>query len=261
MSSTIGDVIGTVSEAGCHDDIPTVWNAYEVAKRAHRRQRRPNGEPYITHPVAVADIVASHGGTVTAICAALLHDVIEDTRITSNQLDAEFGSAVTDIVENLTLNAVRSQPTADQELTLIAIADRLHNLRTFSSLPAASRRRAALDTLVFHVPLAQHLQAPGIAAEMTELACATLDTLDGPNIRERRRRLTQAIRRADPRSAAETVAAFGGGAALLGSGAVPEWALVTGGAGALALLTAALFGHDPRAAQRLAALLRARRPD
>ena len=261
MRSTIGDIIGTLSESGRYDDIPRVWHAYEVASQAHGRQRRATGDRYITHPVAVAAIVASHGGTGAAICAALLHDVIEDTSVTSKQLHAEFGSGVAGIVEDLTLKVFRDREPADRDLILIAIADRLHNLRTIRPLPAAKRRRASLDTLVFHVPLARHLEASAIATEMTQLACANLDTLDGPDIRERRRRMTHAIRRADPRSAAEAVAALGGGAALLGSGAVPEWALVAGGAGTLALLTAALFGEDSRAAERLAALLRARRPD
>jgi GTP pyrophosphokinase len=261
MGYTIGELISTVSDSGRSDAIPPIWHAYEVAKRAHGRQRRASGDRYITHPVAVAGIVASRGGTVPAICAALLHDVIEDTSVNSNQLQAEFGSGVASMVEDLTFKVVRENGPVDPDLTLITIADRLHNLRTIGPLPAEGRRQAALDTLVFHVPLAHRLQAPGIATELTELACATLDTLDGPDIRERRRRVTQAICRTDPRSVAEAVAAFGGSAALLGSGTVPEWAVVTGGAGALALLTAALFGRDPRAAERLATLLRARRPD
>ncbi len=261
MSRTIGEIIGALSESGRHDDIPQVWNAYEVAKRAHGRQRRKNGDRYITHPVAVAGIVTSRGGTASAICAALLHDVIGNKSVTSNQLQAEFGSGVTRMVEDLTYQVIRDRGPVDRDLTLIAIADRLHNLRTISPLPAANRRTRSLDTLVFHVPLAHQLHAPEIAKELTDLACASLDSLDGPDIRERRRRMAQAIRRADHRSVAEAVTAFGGGAALLGSGVVPEWAVVTGGAGALALLTAALFGRNPRAAERLATLLRARRPD
>ncbi|MEV4280686.1 HD domain-containing protein [Actinoplanes xinjiangensis] len=261
MGYTIGDLMGTLSESGRHGDILPVWNAYELAKRAHGRQRRRDGNPYISHPVAVAGIVASHGGTLPAVCAALLHDVIEDTTVTPRQLHAEFGSGIAGLVEDLTLDVVRTEAPDDPELTLITLADRLHNLRTVRPLPAASRRRSSLDTLVFHVPLAHRLQAPEIAAEMTELACATLNTLDGPGVREHRRRMIRAIRRADPRSAAEVVAAFGGGAALISSGLVPEWALVSGGAGALALLTAALFSRDPRAAERLVSLLRARRPD
>ncbi|WP_030439162.1 HD domain-containing protein [Actinoplanes subtropicus] len=257
MGYTIGELIATLSDSGRHSDIPLVWNAYEMAKRAHGRQRRKTGDRYITHPVAVAGIVASAGGATPAICAALLHDVIEDTRVTSNQLHAEFGSGIAGLVEDLTLSVVRAGGPADPDLMLIALADRLHNLRTISPLPAASRKRASLDTLVFHVPLAHHLRAPGLARELTELACASLDALDGPDVRERRRRMTQAIRRAHPRAVAEAAAAFGGGAALLGSAPVPEWALVTGGAGALALLTAVLFGRDPKAAERLAALLQA----
>ncbi|BEL02712.1 hypothetical protein Q0Z83_009030 [Actinoplanes sichuanensis] len=261
MGYTIGDLMATLSESGRHGDVLPVWNAYEVAKRAHGRQRRRNGDPYISHPVAVAGIVAGHGGNRSAVCAALLHDVIEDTRVTSGRLHAEFGPDVANLVEDLTLDVVRTTPSDRSGAALVAVADRLHNLRTIRPLPPAKRREKSLDTLVFHVPLAHRLQAPEIAAELTALACAALDSLDSPGVRERRRRMTQALRRADPRSAAEVVAAFGGGAALISSGLIPEWALVSGGAGALALLTAALFSRDPRAAERLAALLRSRHPD
>jgi len=132
MGYTIGELMGTISDSGRHDDVPQVWNAYEVAKRAHGRQRRANGDRYITHPVAVAGIVASRGGTTAAICAALLHDVIEDTRVTSNLLHAEFGSGVAGMVESLTRRVVRDRGPADPDLTLITLADRLHNLRTIS---------------------------------------------------------------------------------------------------------------------------------
>src|SRR5688500_10962193 len=112
MGSTIGDIISTLSESGRYDDIPRVWHAYEVANQAHVHQLRATGARYIIHPVAVAAIVASQGGTGAAICAALLHDVIEDTSVTSDQLHAEFGPGVASIVADLTLNVLRDQEPA-----------------------------------------------------------------------------------------------------------------------------------------------------
>jgi GTP pyrophosphokinase len=257
MGSTMGDLTRILSDDGHNGDIPLVWNAYEVAKRVHGGQRRRNGEPYIRHPVEVATIVARHGGTVPAVCAALLHDVIEDAAVPSSHLHTEFGSEIATMVEDMTTRVIRTHQAASNDLTLLTVADRLHNLRTLRRVSAPSRQRTSLDTLVFHVPLARRLNAPAVAAELTDLACAALGGLDHPDARERRQRAVSAIRRADPRAAAEVVAAFGGGAAIVGSGAVPEWAVATGGAGVLTLVAAALFGRDPKAAKRLADLLQA----
>lgn len=143
---------------------------------------------------------------------------------------------------------------------LITAADRLHNLRTVQPLPPSRQRAVSLDTLTFHVPLARHLRAPAIVTELTDLACRHLITADRPGLRIRSRRLFTVARRTDPRWITETTAALGGGA-LLTSGILPEWAVATGGAGLLTLLTAALFSRDPKAADRLASLIRAWRRD
>jgi (p)ppGpp synthase/HD superfamily hydrolase len=255
MSAAMGSLVRVLSDTERHQDIPLVWNAYEVAERAHRGQRRVNGDRYISHPIEVATIVARHGGTVPAVCAALLHDVIEDTPFTAAQLRDEFGPDIAALVEALTDQVVREDETAAPELTLVTIADRLHNMRTLRRKPAASRQRASLDTLVFHVPLAQRLDEPALATELADLACATLDALTCDSAETRRLRVLAAMRRADPRLAAEVAAALGAGAAV----GVPEWALAGGSAGLLALVTAAVFGRDPRAARRLAEILAARR--
>jgi hypothetical protein len=229
--ATMGDLTRILSDDGRAADIQLIWQAFETAKAAHRGQRRANGDRYITHPVEVATIVAHHGGSITAVCAALLHDVIEDARLHPARLHADFGPEIATLVEDLTASADRTGGPVGRESNLVRVADRLHNLRTIRPLPAPRRQRASLDTL------------------------------ERPDARERRLRLTAAARRADPRSAAEVVAALGGGAALVSSGAVPEWALTTGGASVLMLVAAALFGRDPRAAKRLADLLAAWRRD
>jgi (p)ppGpp synthase/HD superfamily hydrolase len=259
MGSTIGELTRILSDAGRNRDIPLVWNAYEVAKRAHRGQRRINGDRYITHPVEVATIVAHHGGTVPAVCAALLHDVIEESVVPSTNLQTEFGPEIATMVKDMTTRTIRTRDSAGRELTLLAVADRLHNLRTLRRVSTAGRQRASLDTLVFHVPWAHQLNVPTVAAEMTDLACAALDSLDLDRLdaKECWQRLADVARRADLRLAIEAVAAFGGGAAAISGGAVADWALATGGTGILALVAAALFGRDPRAAKRLAELLAA----
>jgi hypothetical protein len=261
MGSTMGDLTRILSDTGRNRGIPLVWNAYQLAARAHRGHRRVNGDRYISHPVEVATIVARHGGTVPAICTALLHDVTDDAAVPTSHLHAEFGPRIAAMVEELTTRTSRADELGSRELMLVAVADRLHNLRTLRRAPAAFRQRASLDTLVFQVPLAHRLNVPAIAEEMTELSCAALDSLDRPSARERRHRIASAVRRADPRWIAQAMATFGGGAAAVGSSAGPEWVLATGGAGAAALATALLFSRDPRAAKRLSEILDAWRRD
>ena len=257
MSITAGELLRTLSERGHHEDIPSVWNAYEVASDAHRGQRRANGDRYITHPLEVAAIVASQGGSGSAVCAALLHDVIEDADLESERLHAEFGSEVATMVDSMTSRAIRTDGIVNQEVGLVTVADRLHNLRTLRRQSVVSRQRVSLDTLVFHVPLAHRLSAPELAAEMTDLACTTLAHLDRRGIREQLSRMTESTRGVDPRTAIEVAASLGGAAAIVGSEAMPEWALASGGIGMLALVAAAVFNRDPAAAKRLADLIAA----
>jgi len=261
MGATIGGLARLLSDAGRGSEISLVWNAYAFAKRAHEGQRRANGDRYITHPIEVAAIVARENATAAAVCAALLHDTVEDARSTPSRLQAEFGGEIATMVETLTRREVRETVPAGTDLVLIKIADRLHNLRTLKPLPAESRQRVALDTLVSHVPIARGLGLPAVAAEMTDISCAALDALESPDLRERRRQLAVLLRRAEPRWAVDAIAAVGGGAGLISSDAVPDWLLAGGGAGMLALVGAALFARDPKASKRLAALLAAGRQD
>jgi (p)ppGpp synthase/HD superfamily hydrolase len=127
--------------------------------------------------------------TAEAVCAALLHDTVEDAQVRPRRLHGEFGAGIATMVEELTVRQDSALQLARAELALISIADRLHNLRTIEPLPTAKRARVALDTLVFHVPLARDLNRHVIAAEMTDLACAALADLDGPGRGERWRHL------------------------------------------------------------------------
>src|SRR3954469_16813155 len=115
MRASMGQLAHVLSNAGRNREIPLVWHAYDFAERAHRGQCRASGEPYISHPVAVANIVAGLGGSRTTVCAALLHDTIEDTGMHVGQLRSEFGPRIATMVEDVTSQAIRDRhPLADR---------------------------------------------------------------------------------------------------------------------------------------------------
>lgn len=163
-----------------------VKRAFVVAKNAHEGQFRSSGEPYITHPVAVAAILAELRLDHEAIIAALLHDVIEDTPYTEVELTAEFGKAVAEIVEGVSkLDKLKFRTrqeaqaasfrkmmlamTKDIRVVLIKLADRTHNMRTLGSLRPDKRRRIAKETLEIYSPLAHRLGIEQIKNELEDL--------------------------------------------------------------------------------------------
>jgi (p)ppGpp synthase/HD superfamily hydrolase len=166
-------------------DLPLITSCYDVADRQHRGQRRRSGDPYITHPVAVAMIVAGLGGDDQMVCAALLHDVIEDTACTMTALRGEFGAEIADLVAaTMTLDAAasgrlagaaaRGHRPAERRALMIKLADRLHNMRTLSYLPRATQVRKSRQTLAVLVPVARALQVHAVGLELEDLASATL---------------------------------------------------------------------------------------
>jgi GTP pyrophosphokinase len=165
--------------------------AYRVAEAAHEGQRRLSGEPYIEHPVAVAQILADLRLDTTTLIAALLHDTVEDTTITNAGIVDDFGDDVARIVEGLTkldklqfktrelaqAENVRKMIVAmsgDIRVLLIKLADRLHNMRTLSALPMHKQRRIATETLEIHAPLANRLGVQEVKWELEDLAFKTL---------------------------------------------------------------------------------------
>ncbi len=168
-----------------------VRRAYEVGAQAHAGQTRRSGEDYITHPVAVATILAEQGMDVETIIAAILHDTLEDTELTHEQLAAEFGKAVAELVEGVTkLDKMRfgsrQEATAesfrkmllamarDLRVILIKLADRLHNMRTLGAMVPDARRRIARETLEIYAPIAQRLGMNVIKAELQDLGFRNL---------------------------------------------------------------------------------------
>jgi guanosine-3',5'-bis(diphosphate) 3'-pyrophosphohydrolase len=171
--------------------VERVRGAYAVGARAHASQRRKSGEPYITHPVAVATILGGLHLDAETIIAAMLHDTLEDTGITRAQLEASFGTTVTELVDGVTkLERVdfASRLEADAEsfrkmllamardlrVILIKLADRLHNMRTIASMPLEARRRIARETLEIYAPIAGRLGMNAIRAELQDLGFRSL---------------------------------------------------------------------------------------
>jgi len=170
-------------------DIRPVQRAYELAETKHRGQLRRSGEPYITHPVAVATIAAELGLDVTTCVAALLHDTVEDTPTSLAEITAEFGETVGRVVDGVTkLDKVKFGDAAEAEtirkmvvamardirVLVIKLADRLHNMRTLAVMPADKKERTAKQTLEIYAPLAHRLGMNTIKWELEDLAFATL---------------------------------------------------------------------------------------
>jgi guanosine-3',5'-bis(diphosphate) 3'-pyrophosphohydrolase len=173
------------------DQVMRVLRAYEVGAQAHEGQARKSGEPYITHPVAVAGILAELGLDTETIIAAILHDTLEDTALSRAELAGEFGETVADLVDGVTkLDKMqfRSRQEADAEsfrkmllamardlrVILIKLADRLHNMRTLGAKDAESRRRIARETLEIYAPIAQRLGMNKFKAELQDLGFKAL---------------------------------------------------------------------------------------
>lgn len=170
-------------------DIALIERAYAAAERAHTGQQRKSGEPYITHPVAVAQILADLGIGAKTIAAALLHDTVEDTEYTLDMVHADFGDEIAMLVDGVTkldklkygdsaqAETVRKMVVAmskDIRVLVIKLADRLHNARTWGFVPEASATRKATETLEIYAPLAHRLGIQAIKLELEDLSFAVL---------------------------------------------------------------------------------------
>ncbi len=168
-----------------------IRRAYDVAVEAHDGQVRVSGDPYIVHPVAVASILADLGLDDATLAAALLHDAVEDTAVTLEEVRADFGTEVAAMVDGMTkLDRVRFENKEAQQaasmrkmlvamakdirVLLIKLADRLHNMRTLAALPQAKQQRIAQETLDVYAPLAHRLGISGVKWQLEDLAFATL---------------------------------------------------------------------------------------
>ena len=185
----VEQLIRTVRSSWPKADLSVIERAYVVAERAHRSQKRRSGEPYITHPIAVAQILAELGVAPVAIAAALLHDTVEDTDYSLDQLTAEFGEEIAMLVDGVTkLDKVKYGDSAQAEtvrkmvvamskdirVLVIKLADRLHNARTWGFVAADSAKRKAQETLEIYAPLAHRLGIQSMKTELEDLSFAVL---------------------------------------------------------------------------------------
>ena len=168
------------------EQVERIQEAFELASSAHKGQKRLTGEAYITHPVAVAGILSDLHLDGQTICAALLHDVIEDTPTAKDEILARFGREVAELVDGVSkLDKVqfKSRKEAQAEsfrkmilamvrdirVIMVKLADRTHNMRTLGAMPPAKRRRIALETLEIYAPIANRLGIHSIKLELEDL--------------------------------------------------------------------------------------------
>jgi GTP pyrophosphokinase len=181
------DLLKGTYEILSKEDKELIRKAFDVAVEAHSKQRRKTGEPYIYHPIAVAKIVAMEIGLgATSIAAALLHDVVEDTDYTINDMEQLFGETIARIVNGLTkISRLNKEQDAsiqaenfrkmlltlhdDVRVILIKIADRLHNMQTMDAMPAHKQVKIASETLYIYAPLAHRLGLFNIKTELEDL--------------------------------------------------------------------------------------------
>ena len=170
-------------------DLALLQRAYDVAEAKHEGQKRKSGDPYITHPLAVATILAELGMDTTTLVAALLHDTVEDTDYSLEQLRADFGEEVAHLVDGVTkldkvelgnaaeAETIRKMVVAmarDPRVLVIKLADRLHNMRTMRFLPPEKQAKKARETLEVLAPLAHRLGMATVKWELEDLSFAIL---------------------------------------------------------------------------------------
>ncbi|RAU16898.1 guanosine-3',5'-bis(diphosphate) 3'-diphosphatase [Nitrincola tibetensis] len=182
------------------DQIKQVRRAYFYAEQAHDGQRRKSGEPYVTHPLAVASILAGMHMDHQSLMSAMLHDVIEDTEISYEGISEQFGGAVADIVDGvskLTHLEVETRAEAQAEnfqkmvlamaedirVIIVKLADRLHNMRTLGAMPPVKQRRIARETLDIYSPVAARLGMRDVQVELEDLAFQAYHPMRSRHIR------------------------------------------------------------------------------
>ncbi|HEX9505686.1 MAG TPA: bifunctional (p)ppGpp synthetase/guanosine-3',5'-bis(diphosphate) 3'-pyrophosphohydrolase, partial [Acidimicrobiia bacterium] len=187
----VAPLVAAFRERHRRSDTALIERAFEMAREAHREQVRRSGEPYITHPLGVALVLADLGLDDVTIAAALLHDAVEDTTVTKSDIERELGADVATIVDGVTkldrlqFDSKEAQQAAtlrkmlvamakDIRVLLIKLADRLHNMRTIASLPEFKQRRIAQESLDIYAPLAHRLGIADMKWQLEDTSFAVL---------------------------------------------------------------------------------------
>ncbi|MBI5405709.1 bifunctional (p)ppGpp synthetase/guanosine-3',5'-bis(diphosphate) 3'-pyrophosphohydrolase [Candidatus Kaiserbacteria bacterium] len=186
VKEIVGEMTGATSE-----DITFVEKAYEYSKKAHEGQARYSGEPYFIHAAATAKMLAEYGMDATTIAAGLLHDAIEDARVSREEVEKEFGKELLFIVDGVTklgthkyrgaerhaesLRRLLVATASDIRVLIVKLADRYHNMQTLEHVPEHKRRRIALETLEIYAPIADRLGMGKMKRDLEDLAFPYVD--------------------------------------------------------------------------------------
>ncbi len=197
---TYEDLRATIADSGRAYDEEKIQRAYALAERAHKGQLRLSGESYISHPLAVACLVVDLGLDTDSVVAALLHDSVEDTDTTLDDVKAQFGADVALLVDGVTkLGRIKFSSVEEQQaenlrkmlmamshdvrVMLIKLCDRLHNMRTGDSWPEQKRRDKALETMEVYAPIAHRLGMANVKEELEDRSLQYLDPVGYDEIR------------------------------------------------------------------------------
>ena len=195
------DLKQMVLESGRPYDMEMLDKAYQLAARAHDGQFRRSGEPYICHPLHVAMLLVDLGMDTESLAAALMHDVVEDTSVTLDELESQFGADVAHMVDGVTkltkikFSSVEEQQaenlrkmlmamSQDVRVMIIKLCDRLHNMRTGDAWPEQKRRDKALETMEVYAPIAHRLGISNIKEELEDRSLRYLDPVGYQNIKD-----------------------------------------------------------------------------
>jgi guanosine-3',5'-bis(diphosphate) 3'-pyrophosphohydrolase len=190
-SNTIDSLASNLAAYLVPSQVNSVRRAYFYAEQAHDGQFRRSGDPYVTHPLAVAGILCDMHMDHQSLMAAMLHDVIEDTGITKTAIKSQFGNTVAELVDGVSkLNNINFSTRAEAQaenfqkmamamakdirVILVKIADRLHNMRTLGVLTPEKRRRIARETLDIYAPIANRLGMNNVRIEFEEIGFQAL---------------------------------------------------------------------------------------
>ena len=186
------EIAGKVQAYRPGDDLALLRKAYEFSAAEHRTQKRLSGEPYLSHPLEVANVLADMKLDVVCLAGGMLHDVVEDTPTTIDRVRQEFGADVAHIVEGVTkISKLQFETQEEQQaenlrkmflamvddirVVLVKLADRLHNMRTLAALPPDKQKRVAQETLEIYAPIAHRLGMGKVRGELEDLAFRYLE--------------------------------------------------------------------------------------